>query len=198
LVAYFWGTVAVLFLARFIGIYPLGGRYALAVLPLFFMLLAAAVVGLARWPILALGLGLVLVALQIFFWPNIVGSANPWLQLPSESLRPVIAYLNEQAVPDDLVYVYYGAGPAYKVYQRDSPLETVYGTWFRNLPLEEKIAEIQQAVGGRSRFWLAMSHIHESEDEALLSGLVTGEPSFVLIDSYREENALVYLFERVR
>ncbi len=198
LVLYFWGTVAVLFLARFIGVYPLGDRYALAVLPLFFLLLAAAITGLQRWPILAYGLGLTLVLFQIFFWPHLAGTVNPWLELPRESLRPAVAYLNEQAQPDDLVFVYYGAGPAYRVYQQNSALETVYGTWFRALPSEEKLAEIRQAVGARSRFWLAMSHIHESEDEDLLTGLAAGQPAYTVIDAHREENAAVYLLERTR
>ena len=198
LVVYFWGTVALMFLVRFIGIYPLGGRYALAVLPLFFMLLSAAVLALNRWPVLAYGLGLVLVLFQIFFWPRLAGSVNPWLALPRESLRPAVAYLNEQAAPDDMVFVYYGAGPAYKVYQQDSTLETVYGTWFRSLPLEEKLAEIQEAAGERPHFWLAMSHIHESEDEDLLGGLAASEPAFVVVDSYLDENAAVFLLERVR
>lgn len=198
LTVYFWGTVIILFLVRFIGIYPLGGRYGLAVLPLFFVLIAAAVAGLSRWPILAYSLGFVLVSSQVFFWPQFAGSINPWLALPRESLRPVVGYLNEQAQPGDIVYVYYGAGPAYQVYQMDSQLETVYGTWFRNLPLAEKVNEIQQAVGTDSRFWLAMSHIHELEDEDLLSGLAASDPGYVVTDSYREENAVVFLLEQVR
>lgn len=196
LVVYFWGTVAILFLVRFIGIYPLGGRYGLAVLPLFFVLLAAPVEGLRRWPILAYGLGLALILLQVFFWPRLAGSVNPWLTLPLESLRPAVEYLNEQAAPDDLVFVYYGAGPAYKVYQQDSPLETVYGSWFRDRPLAERLAEIQQAVDQRPRFWLAMSHIYQTEDEELLGGLEAGEPGYVVIDSYLAENAAVFLLER--
>jgi hypothetical protein len=187
-----------MYLARFIGIYPLGGRYALAVLPLFFMLLSAAVDGLRRWPVLSYGLGFALVAIQFFFWPHFAGPINPWLELPRESLRPAVSYLNERADPDDLVYVYYGAGPAYRVYQMDSPLETVYGTWFRTWPLAEKLADVQQAVNSRSRFWLAMSHIHATEDADLLEGLATSEPGYIVIDSYRAENAAVFLLQRVR
>lgn len=196
LTAYFWGTIFMLYLARFIGVYPIGGRYALAVLPLFFMLLAAAVVGLRRWPVAAYGLGLLLVGLQLFFWPQFAQSLNPWLELPRESLRPTVDYLNEQAEPEDVVYVYYGAGPAYRVYQMDSPLETVYGTWFRQLPMSEKIAEIHEAVGDAPRFWLAMSHIHEAEDEELLQALAESNPEFTIIDQYEAENAAVYLLQR--
>ena len=198
LTAYFWGTVVLMYLARFIGVYPLGGRYALAVLPLFFVLLSAAVDGLRRWPVLSYGLGFALVAIQLFFWPHFAGSINPWLELPRESLRPAVSYLNERADPDDLVYVYYGAGPAYRVYQMDSPLETVYGTWFRTWPLAEKLADVQQAVDSRSRFWLAMSHISAMEDADLLEGLATSEPGYIVIDSYRAENAAVFLLQRVR
>ena len=183
-------------LGRFIGVYPIGGRYGLVVLPLFFMLLAAAVVGLRRWPVAAYGLGLLLVGLQLFFWPQFAQSLNPWLELPRESLRPTVDYLNEQAKPEDVVYVYYGAGPAYRVYQMDSPLETVYGTWFRQLPMSEKMAEIHEAVGDAPRFWLAMSHIHEAEDEELLQALVEGTPEFTIIDQYEAENAAVYLLQR--
>ncbi|WP_420627199.1 glycosyltransferase family 39 protein [Candidatus Leptofilum sp.] len=195
LTLYFWATVAILFFVRFIGIYPIGQRYALAVLPLFFMLLAAAVISLKRWPVAAYALGIFLVSVQLFFWPQ-MAQVNPWLALPRESLRPAVAYLNEQAQPDDLVYVYYGAEPAYRVYQNDSPLETTYGTWFRQLPTPEKLAEIQQAINSAPRFWMAMSHIHQQEDAELIQALATGTPSYLVVDQFEAENAAVFLFVR--
>lgn len=196
LTLYFWGTVFILFFVRFVGIYPLGERYALAVLPLFFMLLAAGVVSLKKWPIAAISLGVLLIGMQLFFWPQLPQTLNPWLSLPRESLRPAITYLNEQAQPNDVVYVYYGAGPAYQVYQQNSPLETIYGTWFRNLPMPEKVAEIHESIEGSPRFWMPMSHIHQQEDEALIQALADGTPSYQVMDQFEAENAAVYLFER--
>jgi len=197
LAIYFWGTLVVMYLARFVGLYPLGGRYSLAILPLFFMLIAAVILSLRRWPPLSYGLALLFISIQIFFWPNLFVEINPWLELPREALRPAVAYLNEQAQMEDVVYVYYGAGPAYEVYQRDSPLPTVYGTWFRNKPLSEKIMEIHQAARLSPRFWLVMSHIHQMEDEELLSGLAEGSPAYTLVDAYEDQNAAVYLLEKV-
>ncbi|WP_420641897.1 glycosyltransferase family 39 protein [Candidatus Leptofilum sp.] len=195
LTVYFWGAVLILFFVRFIGIYPIGQRYALAVLPLFFMLMAAGVDYLRKWPVIAYALGILLVGVQLFFWPQLA-QLNPWLSLPRESLRPAVAYLNEQAQPDDVVYVYYGAGPAYKVYQGNSPLETIYGTWFRNLPTPEKVSEIHQAVNDAPRFWLAMSHIYQREDEELVQALAEASPGYIVVDQYEAENAAVFLFVR--
>ena len=196
LTLYFWSTVLIMFFVRFIGIYPIGGRYALAALPLFFMLMAAAVVALKKWRWAAYTFGLLLVGIQLFFWPQLVQTVNPWVELPREMLRPTIDYLNEHAQPEDVVYVYYGAGPAYQVYQRDSALKTSYGTWFRQLPTPEKIAEIQSAVDGSPRFWMALSHIHEQEDAELIQGLADATPSYVVVDEFVAENAAVYLFVR--
>ncbi|HEX6387417.1 MAG TPA: hypothetical protein VF177_22345 [Anaerolineae bacterium] len=77
---------------------------------------------------------------------------NPWLDLPREELRPVVTYVQQWAQPGDFIYVYYGAVPAYKVYQPDSAYPTHLGQWFRGEPLEEKVGQIQQSVGNAPRF----------------------------------------------
>ena len=196
LMVYFWSTVFVMFFVRFIGIYPIGNRYALAVLPLFFMLLAACVTSLKKWPLAVYSLSLLMIGVQIFFWPQIGQAINPWLNLPRESLRPAVAYLNEQAQSEDSVYVYHGAGPAYRVYQKDSPLRTTYGSWFRQRTMPEKIAEIHEGVHDSPRFWMAMSHIYQQDDKELIQALAEGSPSFIVIDQFVAENAAVYLFTK--
>ena len=57
--------------------------------------------------------------LIVFFLPNWPTPVNPWQELPREEMKPIVAYLNQQIMPDDPVYVYYGAVPAYRVYNQN-------------------------------------------------------------------------------
>jgi uncharacterized membrane protein len=185
--------LATLFIAYGFGLYPFGHRYGLYVSPLFFAVIAAALLGLWRWRILAIGVTVLIGALFFLFLPNMQNGANPWMTLPFEELRPVVQYMHENVQPDDLVYVYYGAVPGYMVYQ-ELGHETVYGPWFREWSLDEKVGQIQESVGESPRFWVLFSHYSPEEYEALRNALV--ERELLLIDVYEEIGAAALLFEQ--
>ena len=96
--------------------------------------------------------------------------------------------------PEDFVYVYYGAVPAYQVYGREIGNPTAYAPWFRAWPPEEKLAEILQAVGDAPRLWLVLSHIAPGEDVQLVRGLETA--GYVVGERVEGQNAAAVLLER--
>lgn len=185
------------YIASGLGYYRFGMRYGLPLLPFLLLFIAATIWELARrWQLGASVVAGLVVATFLAFWPNMRLLPNPWLNLPREELRPVVAYVHQQAQPGDFIYVYYGAVPAYQVYQPELTYPTELGTWFRDWPLVEKLSEICQAVGDAPRFWLVMSHIHPSEDPALIDGLTEATPSYHLVDEYRTKNAATVLLQR--
>ncbi len=198
IVIYLLGTAAAMYVGNGLGLYPFGGRYALAALPLFFMVLAAVIWQLWHWQPLAGGvLAGVIVMLFAAFWPNPRLIPNPWLTLPREELRPVVAYVNEHAQPGDFIYVYYGAVPAYQIYQREPVYSTEFGPWFRDWETDEKIDAIQQSVAGRQRFWLALSHYSLDEYNELVDGLAGSAPSYRVVDvNMMHQNAAAALLQR--
>ncbi len=191
------GSIAVMYVAYGLGYYPFGGRYALFVALLWAVALASVVQALSCWRRVKRFFLIGLTGFFLFFTPFVTEDVNPWVKWPWEELRPAMVYLNEHLQPDDVVYVYYGAVPAYQVYQSEEEHLTIYGTWFRSQPLEDKLSEILNTTAGAKRFWMVMSHIHANEDEELLSGLSLGEPAYEQVAKYTDLNALVVLFQRV-
>jgi hypothetical protein len=189
-------AVLTMYLAFGLGLYPFGGRYALFITPLFYAAIAAVCVQLWSWrgTAVTLSLGLSILLLFLAFWPNLRLIPNPWLSPVSEELRPVLAHLRSQLQPHDFIYVYYGAVPAYRIYQGEVNNPTEYGIWFRNWPLDEKIADIQRAASDAPRFWLVMSHIMGSEDGELIRGLEAR--GYQVMAAYERQNAAVVLFTR--
>ncbi|MFN8483536.1 MAG: glycosyltransferase family 39 protein [Anaerolineae bacterium] len=187
----------VLYISDLAGLFYFGTRYSLPLLPLLILCLALALIVLWRTHrLLGLTAGVFVVGVGVAFSPNLSLLPNPWLDLPREDLRPVIAYVNAHAQPDDEIYVYYGAAPAYRLYEPLPRHSTAYGSWFRDWPLSAKIDEIQRDTAGHSRVWLVMSHIHEAEDVQLLTGLQAARTSYVVQDEFSQRDALAVLLER--
>ena len=185
-----------MYVASLMGWNLFGWRYALSLTPLFFLLVAAAIRWLWRWRPAAILAATGVLATFVVFWPNVRLIPNPWLDPPREEIKPVLTYLNQQIQPGDSIYVYYGAVPAYQLYQPETGHSTEYGIWFRAWPLEDKLQEIMRVVGESPRFWLVMAHIYQNEDTDLISGLAGGHSPYQLVDRVSAENAAVALFQR--
>lgn len=187
----FGGTILTAYVVYGLGYYPFDGRYLLILLPFFAAFLGAVVASLATrrwlgWPTAA-----ILLLLFIPFWRNMPDTINRWDAWIGEEMRPATAYLNDQATPDDHVFVYYGAGSAYRVYQKDATYPTTFGTWFRHSETAEKVAEIEEAVAQSSHFWLIMTHIHADEDAELIAALAE---KYHLEDTYTSPGTVLVRF----
>jgi len=148
--------------------YPFGGRLALFLVPPVLLLMAEGTeafcspasaslpaIGWVLIPLLFLDPGTYI--LHHFAKPH-TEIAQPGVMLPEE-IRPVMAYVRNHEQPGDLVYVFYGAEPAFDYYAERSnfPRNNVeIGTAAGNNP---QIYESDlDRLRGR-RVWVVLSHI---------------------------------------
>ncbi len=190
-------ALATIIAANGLGLYPLGLRYALFLGPLFFLLLAAGLQTLARWPAAATLVAAALAATLVAFWPNLRLLPNPWLDLPYENLRPVLDYVDANARDGDAVCVYYGARPAFSVYRPRPRRPTLLGLPFRAWLPQDKARSIAGAASGHDRVWIVMSHVFGDEEAVVLSSLQEATPPYQLVDEMRARGAVGALFECV-
>jgi hypothetical protein len=165
----FLGPAILTLLASGLRKYPFGGRLTLFLVPTALLLMAEGAEALRSAASVRLpATGWVLIGL-LFLDPGIyalhhfakphVEIAEPGVMLPEE-IRPVMAYVRNHERPDDLVYIFYGAEPAFDYYaERDS---------FPRNNVEIGVAAGDNPRGYESdlgrlrghRVWVVFSHIH--------------------------------------
>ena len=187
-----------------LGVYPYGTRYSLVLAPLFWTVVGGGIATLARlYP-----LGYVPLVLIVSL--SLVSPLEP-----QEDLRSAADFWKSNSQPADVTYVYYGAVPGFR-YQLEladggGPLpplwyhqcwggeatdscvsdDIFYGSWIRNSSVDEKKQSIMGSIGGSpDRLWLVFSHIHQDEDDAIVS--VLSDDYRALLD-FQAENARAIL-----
>jgi hypothetical protein len=76
-----------------------------------------------------------------------------------EEIRELVAILRRDARPDDVVYVYYGAAPAFDYYAPRPAWRVRYGVNARREP--QRYAADVDCLAGEPRVWVLLSHVHE-------------------------------------
>ncbi len=191
--------LASFYVASGFGCYHFGYRYALPVLPFLLMLVAVSIEFLLDRQIPFAGLlGGFICLVFVAFWPQTRLLADPWPDIQREEIRPVLQYLAQQADEDDTIYVYYGAIPAYRVYNMLPDHHTVYGNWIRHLPANDKVGAVLEATGAPDHLWLVFTHIWADEDTLIVEGLLSDCVGYQLTDSYWVRDAVAVRLSRVR
>lgn len=143
--------------------YPFSGRLLLFLLPLLFLLLAE---GAKQVRIILLKVKRHLAELiyafsvvYLLYHPASVVYKN--LQSPpmGEHIKPVMSYISENYFSDDLIYVYYGARPAFEFYMSLYGFDQhdyIAGVAARNDPV--KYLEDIEKLRGHPRVWFVFSH----------------------------------------
>ena len=80
----------------------------------------------------------------------------------SENMRPVAATLSELFEKGDIIYVYYGAEPAFTYYYRNNIESQINGLSSRGNPTEY-FQEIDNLLVSNDRVWMVFSHCYASE-----------------------------------
>jgi 4-amino-4-deoxy-L-arabinose transferase-like glycosyltransferase len=195
-----WSSIALLFIqyiAAGFGFYIFGHRYSLILLPYLIFFLASLIWGIYQYTRLGGYLtGGLVIAIFLWFSPSMRLLPNPWMELPREELRPALQYMHEKKQANDFVYVYYGSGPAFQAYERDADYDYVIGPWFRDLAIEEKVYDIENAAQDYEQFWLVMSHIHLQENVELRDALSNPPYDYQISEEYFGDNAHVILFRK--
>ncbi|MBN2115410.1 MAG: glycosyltransferase family 39 protein [Anaerolineales bacterium] len=147
--------------------YSLVGRMLLFAMPLFVLILAGGVDGLAA-PVknryLAHGLRLVM-AVYLIASPVSVSFAEFVRPKTREHIKPTMAYLREYSKPGDTIYIYYNAGPAFRFYAPKYGLtleNTIIGVDHSTDP-HAYYAELDQ-LDNRKRVWFLFSHVYELDE----------------------------------
>ena len=187
--------------ASALGKYPFTGRFLLFALPLLLLLIAEGVERI-RMALLRVNrpiAWLVSIFLGIYLLYTPIIGAYKNLQSPPmrEHIKPVMSYISKSHLSYDLIYVYYGAKPAFEFY---APLygfdrnDYISGVKARNDP--DKYVQDINAMKGNQRVWFVFSHN--------CSWCMVNEQSFFLErlneiglkkDEFITDGASVYLYD---
>jgi len=178
--------------ANTFGLYPSGERHILFLAPVFYIITAT---GLEFFrdqatvftPIVAV-IGIAFAG----FIPNSPFVVRDWA--PREDSGPVVAYVETNRTPGELIYVYYGAVPAFNYYYHGLSQDVVRSGWIRNWPLEAKVGHFLTSVEDHPRVWYVFSHVHPG-DEAVVDSLQS-DHDFEIANEFQTAGAGTYLLER--
>jgi hypothetical protein len=187
-------------IASAFGKYPFAGRFLLFTIPLLLLLLAE---GVERVRMILLKVNrpvafliFTLSVVYLLYVPTVVAYKN--LQFPpmGEHIKPVMSHLRENHLSADLIYVYYGAVPAFEFYSSLYGFDRhdyIVGTFERNDPA--KYLQSIDNLRGNQRVWFVFAHN--------CSWCIVNEGSFILThlneiglkkDEFMSTDASVYLY----
>ena len=191
--------VGLVLISSFLKLYPYGGhRLMLFVAPLLYLSFGKGLdfvtAKLARS---RLYFPLILVILFILISPvsNYVNMASHPPTL--EEMRPLLDELKDQVRPDDVIYVYYGAAPAFeyyyhtKFYRMADKKNIIWGKVHRD-ESEKYRADLEEILKKNMRIWVIFSHYWEEERSKIIDYLNTrGNLEMNIINT----GVLAYLFK---
>jgi hypothetical protein len=138
--------------AALLRVYPFQGRLMMFLMPLLLLLATAGTETAGsflkgRW-----------VSMLPFTLVPFAAQAALHYQLPQyvEHLRPALEHVAENARPNDAIWVYYGAGEAFRYYQHRISIDADVSVCDRSNP-RGQLQQIDR-LRGRSRVWILMTH----------------------------------------
>ncbi len=180
--------------------YPFGDRLLLFLLPFLFLLLAEGI-KMVRMTLLKVNSLLAELICIIFIthlsYNSVIIAYNNLRHPPlGEHIKPVMAYLSKNRLSTDLIYVYYGAIPAFEFYKSlygFNENEYIKGISSRKEPT--KYLEDIKKLKGYRRVWFVFSHNCSwcivNEQEYILEYL---NKIGVKVDEFLSEGASLYLY----
>jgi len=144
--------------------YSLIGRLLLFTTPIFILALGAGIDGLGllfKQRYLSLGIQLI-GALFLLYMPFQISYEEFITPRYREHIKPFMEYLRDHRKADDLIYVYYNAGPAFRFYAPKYGLDSneyMIGA-DRSVNPQAPFDEIDTLVGHK-RVWIIFSHVYE-------------------------------------
>lgn len=195
-------TLLAAFGASALGKYPLGGRMLLFVAPISIGLAGAAcegvylVLGRIRW---AAVLSVVALAYALSFQSAAVAVENFRNPRMQENMHPALRVLSAQYRPEDRVYIYPWAEPAFRYYATFYGLTDAQFTSGQADPPQNLTATLADIEGmrGHARVWILLSHVYEAngvnEQEAILSEIDRQDWGKCKLES-REPGTSVFLY----
>jgi hypothetical protein len=111
----------------------------------------------------------------------------------NEEIKNSLTYIKKNINRGDYLYIYYGAGPAYKYYSDvkyfNNLLPVINGGWNRENP-SNYIKEITVKKG---EIWILFSHVYKDEESNILQQL--DSLGYSRLTSYKTYNSSAYLYD---
>ena len=147
--------------------YSLLGRMLLFAAPLFMITISSGIIGIGSlFKDRYLSFAVQILPLLYIIWMPFQISLGEFIQ-PTyrEHIKPTLEYLRDYKRDNDLIYIYYNTGPAFRFYAPKFGLDSsnyIIGSDYSNEPhnYEDEI----NALKGNGRVWLLFSHIYENGD----------------------------------
>lgn len=158
--------LAIVFFCALLRYYPYGGiRQCIILLPMCYVFIALGVKSLAvlreriAWH--------AVIAVLFLFWAGVTGVLAYHKSLGVENIHPVVKELKRSLQPDDIIYVYCGAVPAFGYYWKKEKHQWVRGGSHRDDP-DQYLSEIKEVLKTNRPVWLVFSHTHKDESEKIV------------------------------
>lgn len=186
--------------------YPLKNRFMLFLIPFALLLMAEGFRAiyrlLAKWKpdFAALFSGILVLAV---IWQVVPNTYKRAISGQKDDIRPVLAYVAKNRLPDDIVYVFYKTDPAFHYYAPFYGLETgniVVGVDDprKRVALQNFEDDIDKLVGNK-RVWFLFSEVVDCpncQPEDTQSFYLNHINKFgVMIDSFKGSGANAYLYD---
>lgn len=115
-----------------------------------------------------------------------------------EEMRPLVEYLKQNLRPDDRIYVYYRAKPAFKYYYQGNYKNVTLGKSHRD-DITKYGPEIEKILKRNIRIWIVFSHRswmfrHEFDQEKVFFLSYLSKKG-TLLDSFETTGTAAYLYE---
>lgn len=143
--------------------YPIKERMILYLLPIIFLLLAEGIdrvrIELKRFNRAVSFIVAATIAVYFLYSPAIITYKNLKSPPNAENIKLAMSFIRDNLQSSDVVYVYYGAYPAFEFYAPFYNLQNKYviGDWERDDPAKY-LVEIDK-LKGNNRVWIIFSHI---------------------------------------
>jgi len=192
IIVLFAATIFSLLIAGYLGMYPIGGRFLLFLLPIAVLCIAEGITGIARITPRSLACGLLFAVAALILLP-VVGSAARQLVVPpkNEEIEPLLEQLASEWRAGDLLYLDPASQYAFRYYVECDDCSPVTSTARRLWPSHPTqggqpqstpaivsessslIVGVTQTfgrarLGGKSRVWLLFTHFVSGTEEELL------------------------------
>ena len=149
--------------------YPLKGRFMLFLIPLFLLIIAEGIgsvykITAKKSRALALVLS-VLPALWLLYFPLAVSYNETRIAQSGAGIRPMVAYISENRMPDDIIYVYHSADPSFVYYAplfgidiKDQHIRIGKSPILKKRALEKFFQDVD-SLKGNGRVWFIFTDI---------------------------------------
>jgi len=189
------GPLLLALAASALHLYPFSGRLLLFAAPGLTVLVARGLLEASRTGGRRLATALLLVALLLTIGVE-AGRAAYHVARPRvrEEVRDLVGILEDAGLADDIVYVYYGAGPTFDYYAPDPDFCVLYGIKARGEP--ELYLEELDALAGERRVWILLSHVYDwrrlDEGAWILDHL---DARFARLETHEAAGGGLYLYD---